>query len=446
MRTKIGVRLRARRAVGVASALLVALTGGTGRAQAPLGPAKMDSPVSMEQGAGFLLFDLTQKDDKTNPVIRLGYQSFVGDALRRMRQRNPEADIHGVPYFSVNLTGVPSGDVASIFSDGNVSTGAEVQLSFGQAYLLSYATPRDISVTEANLAALIGLANAIERRKAAITAEAAKEDPDTAKIKAQRDTIDLLATSAGRRKAALQQKMNTTDSQLFKEVFRTGIVYADQVIAYARSDVLAKPTAPDPLTALGQRGGAVYDAWFARLGVSAGSATFFDASKPFAEQFHREDYRGYSVQVGYSIRVGGRLPYIVAFSGGMKRSNNVDELNSVEVTETQNFISPDGVTKRGTSRKRNGLVGIFEQETNPLAKLDLVFYPDLAAASRDRENLRSTIALDIFTRAERGARTVFGIGAYVTKPGSPTSVYGGVNAYRAENGKLAIDLVAGFPF
>jgi len=413
-------------------ASFMAVSVGVARAQAPLGPAKSDSPVSLEDRSGFLLLDLTKLEDKTSPVIRLGYQSLIGDGIRRMSLENPDADIHHVPYFSISLAGVPSGDIANIFGEGGVSTGADVQLSVGTAYWLSYATPLNLRVAEAFVGNLENIADQIE-------AEKANDTPDPG-------VLNRRVQAARRVQASVATRRKDTRSQAFDRLFGEIMAYADQVIAYAEPGVLLKPPAPDARGIMRQRSGPIYDAWFARLGLNAGSATLFDAGKPFGEQFRNEDYNGYSAQLGYSIRFGGSLPYTVALSGGITRSSNVDELRSVEVTETQSFTSPDGVTKRGTSRKRTGLVGEFQQETNALGKFDLVLYPGLAAASRDGENAKPSLALDLFGRAERGERTSYGVGAYITKPGSPTSVYGGVNAYRATNGKLAIDLVAGFPF
>jgi hypothetical protein len=133
--------------------VITALTGtltiwaGTAWCQAPLGPAKSDSPVTLENSAAFLRLDLTKKGDKTSPVIRLGYQSPMGSAIRQMRKSNPQSDIHNVPYFSVNLAGVPSSDIANLFNGRDVSAGGDVQISFGQAYLASWVTPRDLSLT-----------------------------------------------------------------------------------------------------------------------------------------------------------------------------------------------------------------------------------------------------------------------------------------------------------
>jgi hypothetical protein len=430
--TLLRARCRVGPGTGAALAGLLAIGGGGAQAQAPLGPAKTDSPVSLEQGAGFVLLDLTKQEDKTSPVIRLGYQAFVGDGVRRMRADNPQTDIHNVPYYSVNIAGTPSGDVANIFGGGEVSTGADVQLSFGQAYVLSFATPRDVSVASANVRQIKALADEIEEAKN-------KRPSDQAAITQAR--TDLTAI-----RGSLVGKQEASRLTAYRLLFQAVIDYADAVAAYTAPDMAVKPSPPDPKAIMGQRRGPIYDAWFVRLGLNAGSTTLFDAARPFGEQFEEKDYNGYSAQLGYSVRFGGSLPYIVALSGGVKRSSNVDDLGSVEVTETQSFTSPDGVTRRGTNRKRTGLVGEFEQETNALGKFDLVLYPGLAAASRDGENPKSTLAIDIFGRAERGSRTSYGVGAYITRPGSPTSVYGGVNAYRAADGKLAIDLVAGFPF
>ena len=430
-RTKLTARHCAR--LAVVATLAGILAPETAGAQAPLGPAKTDSPVTLEQGGGFLLLDLTKKDDKTSPVIRLGYQSFVGDVIRRRQQEDPKSDIHGIPYYSVNLAGAPSNDIANIFDDGNVATSAEVLVSFGHAYLLSYATPGDIGVTASDVRAITALANEIEQ-------EIMKPTPDQQTIMQAKSDLSII-------KNALEQKKNSTNRSEYKLLFQAATDYADAVIRYADAipNVSVKPAAPDPRAIIAQRG-PIYDAWFIRLGLNAGTATFFDASNPFGEQFSDEDYTGYSAQIGYNVRFGGPLPLILAVSGGVIQSNNVDELSSIEVTETQTFTSPDGVTIRGTTQKRAGLVGEFSQETDPVGKFDLVFYPWLAAASRDGNNLKSTLALDLFGRVGWGTPLIYGIGAYVTQPGSPTSVYGGLNVYRAENEKLAIDLVVGFPF
>ena len=424
----------------------LALGGRTLPAQAPLGPATSDSPISLERGAGFLTVDLTKAHDKTAPVIRFGYQSLLGDATRARGNADRESDVHNVPYYSVSLTGIPSGDVANLFSAGALSTGADLQLSFGQAYLLSYVTARDVRAVAASIAALSTNADEIERIRRASSAAQLREPVNRAVVGALQDSVAQRVRSVTTRRTALATRLAETQQASVRAQFEIAIDYADRILAYATSNTADKPAALDPLAAFGQRDGPIYDAWFARVGVNAGSATFFDAAQPFSQQFRSRSYQGYSAQLGYSVRFGGALPFILAASGGVIRSSNVDELGSVTVTETQTFTSADGSTQRGTSRKRVGLVGDFVEETKALGKFDAVIYPGLAAASREGKPPRSTIALDLFGRATRTLPFVYGVGAYLTKPGSPTSVYGGVNAYRATDRKLAIDLVVGFPF
>ena len=408
-------------------------------AQAPLGPATSDSPVTLERGTGFLTIDLTKAYDRTAPVIRFGYQSLLGDATRARGNADRESDVHHVPYYSVSLTGVPSGDVANLFSAGALSTGADLQLSFGQAYLLSSVTARDVRAVAGSIAALSTDADEIQRLRRVLGAAPVTFGP-------VQDSIARRVRSVTARRAALATRLAATRQPSVRAQFELAIDYADQIVAYAASPTRDKPATLDPLAAFAQRGGPIYDAWFARVGMNAGSATFFDAAQPFAQQFRSRSYQGYSAQVGYSVRFGGALPVILAASGGVRHSSNVDELGAVTVTETQTFTSPDGSTQRGTSRKRIGLVGDFVEETKALGKVDAVFYPGLAAASREGRPPRSTIAFDLFGRATRTLPFVYGVGAYLTQPGSPTSVYGGVNAYRATDRKLAIDLVVGFPF
>jgi hypothetical protein len=51
----------------------------------------------------------------------------------------------------------------------------------------------------------------------------------------------------------------------------------------------------------------------------------------------------------------------------------------------------------------------------------------------------------MFGHAKRGSCFIYGVGAHITRPGSPTSVFGGMNSYASEQGQLAINLRAGFP-
>ncbi len=429
---------------GVTGALALAAGARVLAAQAPLGEATTDSPVSLERSASVLSFALAKASDRTQPVIRLGYQSLVGEATRTARAANQQADVRNVPYFGVSLTGVPSSNIASIFGAGRLSAGADLQISYGRAYVLSYVPSRIASVVSASIAGFSTRADGIAARRkernerpgptpARLTAIADADRGDTTNIKGQRQLLDSLLHAP-----------NTRSS--LRDQLSVAVAYADDVLAFARGDDADKPAAPNPLAALARRGGPVYDAWFVRAGANAGTATLFDGTRPFAEQFSTRDYQGYSAQAGYSVRFGGTLPVILAGSGGVTRSSNVDELSSIDVTETQTYTSADGVTQRSTSRKRTGLVGDLAVQTKAVAKFDAVLYPFLAGASRDAAHPRSTIAFDLFTRATRTLATVYGVGAYLTQPGSPTSVYGGVNIYRATDRRLAFDLVAGFPF
>ena len=468
-------------------------------AQAPFGPVDSDSPITMETESGFLLLDVTKKGDKTAPVIKLGYQSLVGDRVRPRRALSPEKDVHDVWYYSLNLTGVPSDDVAHIFSGRDVSRGADVQLSVGQAYLRSYATPLSTSVANTDIKNVSNRADRTELARKNL--DAARSDLDKARLVTNADERKLelqrISTVVGtvQKDVAVSQVDITTTSVMvdrhladaksaaYKAVYgeiapyarsvaayalsagtaakelkdavdelvvanaATTPTYAQHMAAYEREQAAVKPTPPeDPRMTLSQRGGPIYDAWFLRVGFNAGSATLFDPAKPFGDQFQKREYNGYSLQGGYNIRCGGRFPVIVGLAGGLGRASNVDQLKSVEATDTQTFTSTDGTIERVTTKKRAGLVGEFKEETGGLAKIDVVLYPGLAAASRDGKDPKSTIAIDLFSRVQKGAPLSYGIGAYVTKAGSPTSIYGGLNLYRGDDKKLAIDLVGGIPF
>jgi hypothetical protein len=320
--------------------------------------------------------------------------------------KDPSRDVHYVPYYSISFAGVPAGDIASIFGNDKIATGADVQFSFGQAYLASYATPFDVQAARANLARLVSIADSIERLHQALDAEAAKSQPQDSLVRTLRAALDAQRVLATRYRESLETRKSKERRRSVRDALDVAKRFADVVVAYAAPDAREKPPVPDPSVAIAQKGGPIYDAWFVRGGLNAGSATFFNSSTAFGEQFDDQDYNGYSAQAGYSFLLVGNLPLIVAVSSGLTRRVNVDELSSVEVTETQSFVSADGVTRRTTSRKRTGLVGDLEQETNAVAKWDLVLYPGLGAASEDGKSLKSIIALDLFGRSKSGSRTV----------------------------------------
>jgi hypothetical protein len=79
---------------------------------------------------------------------------------------------------------------------------------------------------------------------------------------------------------------------------------------------------------------------------------------------------------------------------------------------------------------------------------DLVLYPFLQTTDAGTSGLKASVAINVFTRNILGSegRFVPGVGVYVTAPGAPLKVYGGINAYRGEEKDPEVNIVAGFGF
>lgn len=188
----------------------------------------------------------------------------------------------------------------------------------------------------------------------------------------------------------------------------------------------------------------VYDWLTLQASYARSSATLYNAGSPYPTQFTRREFTGYGVQLAYNAEFKtSRMPFILGVAGGVKRANNVDDLGRVQVEEKRTSTSPDGLTQRTTTTTRTGLAGTYEEATRATISSDFVFYPFLTPIAR-----KTSVAFNVFTRSALGAGGYFipGVGAFVTAPGAPLKVYGGVSVYRDRNQQAGVDLVAGFGF
>ncbi|GJG86808.1 hypothetical protein tb265_19890 [Gemmatimonadetes bacterium T265] len=198
--------------------------------------------------------------------------------------------------------------------------------------------------------------------------------------------------------------------------------------------------------------GLVYDWITVEAGVERTTFTLYDATQPYAAQFASRDFSGYSLTAHYNAEFGGRVPTIAGVSVGVRKTNNADELAAVSITDTHVITSPDGSVQRTYSDVRQGLTGDYAERRPVVLNTDVVFYPFLVAppagATLAPSGLKASVAFDVFTRTTLGAdaRFVPGLGAFVTAPGAPLRVYGGVTVYRGRDKSVASNLVAGFSF
>jgi hypothetical protein len=188
-----------------------------------------------------------------------------------------------------------------------------------------------------------------------------------------------------------------------------------------------------------------YDWLTLQATYSRSSSTLYNPTKPYVDQFVKTPFDGYGLQLAYNMEFKtSHIPLILGIAPGFKRANNVGELDKIQVEEKQTILSPDGTIQRTSTTTRSGLKGAYEETTKMTLNTDFVFYPFLGPTP----TRKASVAFDIFTRSALGDSDSFvpGVGAFVTAPGAPLKVYGGVSVYRDKNKDVAVDLVAGFAF
>lgn len=427
------------------------------RAQAPLGSADSNSAITLDRAGSFITLDLTKKDDKNEPILRLGFQSDDKSAtIRKKRLTNQDANVRGVLTWSVDLRATPDDGRGALFSGGSTAVGGQFNLSAGQAYLKSYIPARNITVYETNRTNLLTQRDGIVQAKNDLALAEANNDENG--IRTQQRLLAQLRRGVVGIVDGLRTLRDNSNNARTRANFQILIDYGQSVFDFANSDS-SLPNQPgmEPPNIPGvepSESTILYDAWYLRSNYRKRSVTFYDPTKDFDEQLNDQEHDTWSVELGYNANYSRFLffPFPIAFgaSFGFGKSDNLDMLPSAEVTDTttNTSTSADGTIKRvNTSvRKRNALRGTYEKAEVGLMNIDLVFYPDLANASRDGKTPRSSVAVDLFGRFKGGTSAVYGVGMYLTEPGAPTRVYGGLNVYRSAQKKTAIDIVVGYPF
>jgi hypothetical protein len=500
--------------VGLAATGVAAAHG-----QAPLGPAKSDGPVILQSTGGFIQGKFGEKDD----TFELGYVSRLDKRIadiRRKQRAGTDAGsrIHHVGLIGFDLQGTPSNGTASIFSGDRLTTGGQVTLTLGRAFIASslpsyldvvgQGNANLLDIIECNLDArdltvLKGarenltkvtdrlsklaqdasqssngdpsfsllfneareLQEKFDSRIAAFHEPTKSDNPPTAPTSI---TVEPLhgklcvkwVADKTAKKFRVTRKNLSSQEEDTREVYAPCFIDPDaqpgQAYQYVVVSVNDKGDSPQatkdvtvpPKPATGKsKGGPGFDMAHLKISAKASKSTLFDALKPFSDQFSKKSFAGFGVELGYQANYGGAIPYIWGISGGVARTNNADTLTSVEATDQQMITGPDG-TQRTITTTRKGLKGDYKEETAGTLKFDLIIYPDLLSASANGSNPRGSVALDLFARTAFASETkiIAGLGVYLTKPGNPLKVYGGVNIYRDADRKLAVDLVAGFPF
>lgn len=148
------------------------------------------------------------------------------------------------------------------------------------------------------------------------------------------------------------------------------------------------------------------------------------------------DFDGLSASLAYNAQPSGVLLYGISL--GVRRGNNIDDLDEVELVSDQLVSSNNGIQQiiRSSTKARKG---DYRQQTQwPLAT-DIIWYP---------KRFQSRIGLDLFTRSDLGKGDGDfepGVAAFLTQDGSPTHVLGGIAA-SLQNGDIKVSVFAGSKF
>lgn len=449
----------------LAGAAFVVSLASVSFAQSAFEDAKGESSVFIKEGGGFARINATDKS------IELGF----------LRDRGDER-----VHFGVDLKGKSSGDFASLFNGGTPSTEADVGFTVGKRFVFALSdkavTDRCIARTQVEL---------VTSRREELLKESRKEFIEEFKRRRIPEVRDKLISELRQViiREAMAKGMSETGAKLAAEaigakVFEDEVARIVEEEAKAAADAqpaviedrikgLAKEMAPgvcfeeDP--SFERR---AVDWLSVRVGYKRARYKLLDeAATTFANQIRKQNFDGFSATLAYNtlitldnlaaLRQGRRAlteartsrerraaqerpageskgSMIVGFSIGVRRKNNTDDLDSVEV-EDQSFTSASETTQRRALSKQTVLSGEYKEFISVPLNTDVVWYPGA---------LRSRIAIDFFTRSDlskTGREFVPGVGLFITKEGKPTKVVGGIS-FALDDGKGRVGLVGGFHF
>lgn len=452
-----------------ACAAFVVLLTSMSSAQSAFEDAKGESSVFLKEGGGFARINATDKS------IELGFLRDHGNQH---------------PYIGIDLKGKSSGDFASLFNGGTPSTEAEVGLTVGKRFFFLKSDAAIVkkcrAETEANLIKS-DLPRLIRQAEASVISgfEQTRLPQLTEEVAAKiRATIIEEAKAKGLSEltakgiaAELAPRLAETEARKLFEAEARAKVEAEA--ATIRADAIRSAREESPGFCLLEDPDLERRSvdWLSfRVAYKRSRYKLLHEGASFADQIRKQNFDGFSATLAYnrlitlddlSGRRARRLltrearmnleqqrqqqiapgdesrdrskgSMIVGFSIGVRRKNNADDLDSVEV-EDQSFTSSSGTTQRRALSKQTVLSGEYKEFISVPLNTDVVWYPGA---------LRSRIAIDFFTRSDlsqTGREFVPGVGLFLTKEGKPTKVVGGIS-FALDDGKGRVGLVGGFHF
>ncbi|HET9183799.1 MAG TPA: hypothetical protein VFP59_16835 [Candidatus Angelobacter sp.] len=150
-------------------------------------------------------------------------------------------------------------------------------------------------------------------------------------------------------------------------------------------------------------------------------------------------FDGYQASLAYNALVkSAHNDFLLGASVGVARTNNVDDLDSVQVTDSQVSVT-NGIERRASEDSVAAFVGTYKKFIGVPVNADAIWYPG-AFSGR--------IGIDGFVRSQVAAvhrSAEPGLGVFVCKQGQPARPIGGATvSYKDGKGKVA--LIAGWNF
>ena len=459
------------------TAAVVVLLVAPAYAQSALQDGKGESSVFIKDGGGFARINPTDKS------IDFGY----------LRDRGDERW-----YFGLDAKGKTSGSFASLFSGGTPAPGGEFGFTLGKRFLIADSDDEVIRGCVAETAP--GLTStrpklATEAERAFIAEFKKTRAPEILKELTGKRTEEIKQSLF---KEAKAEGASDSLANKYAESLVKSRLEAEAVDIAGEADRRAEGEAEKKLEELGAtnpsakkmsreeaeqvaRGLCLREEpklqrrlgvdWLSfRASYSRAQYKLLNEAGAFADQVRKQNFDGYSATVAYNMlltfddvkelkrrrealryaRLHNQPPpkeeplgeskgsMILGVSFGVKRTNNSDDLKSVEV-EDQVFTSASGTTQRRSLSKQTVLRGAYDEYIAVPLNTDVVIYPGM---------FRGRIAFDFFTRSNLGKTNrefVPGAGLFITKEGQPTKVIGGIS-FAYDDGKARVGLVGGFHF
>jgi hypothetical protein len=178
----------------------------------------------------------------------------------------------------------------------------------------------------------------------------------------------------------------------------------------------------------------LFDAGYSR-------SIFYAASAPEPIAQAKRYFDRFRTIVAYNRLVNKN--FLFGIAAGAERRNNLSDLQQVTFETT--LVPAPANTSTSIAKTQGGYLGAYREYIAAPIYTDMLF---VLPQSITVPGFKSQIAFDAFTRSDLGASNRSadgGLGVFLTKPGAPTKVTGGV-AGSWNGGRIKVALVASYNF